>query len=170
MCGETETSRGPSAAMRDLFSAPTRALLVQPRFSGRGFWNCTGVCRLTGARYPAAPLGLLTVATLMPQHWRFRLVDENVRPLTGADIEWAGIVLTGGMLPQQAATLAVMAKSRAGGRPVVLGGPDATEQPWRYEGPATWYWAKGMSRYRCSSPTSLVAPLPASTGRMRRRI
>ncbi len=120
--------------MRDLFSAPTRALLVQPRFSGRGFWNCTGVCRLTGARYPAAPLGLLTVATLMPQHWRFRLVDENVRPLTGADIEWAGIVLTGGMLPQQAATLAVMAKARAAGRPVVLGGPDATEQPWRYEG------------------------------------
>jgi len=74
--------------MSDLLSGPTRALLVQPRFSGLSFWNYTEVCRLTGAKYPAAPLGLLTVAALLPQHWRFRLVDENVRPLAPADIEW----------------------------------------------------------------------------------
>lgn len=120
--------------MSNLFTGPTRALLVQPRFSGRSFWNYVEVCRLTGAKYPAAPLGLLTVAALMPQHWRFRLVDENVRPLLAADIEWADIVLTGGMLPQQAATLEVMAKARAAGKPVVLGGPDPTEQPAMYEG------------------------------------
>jgi len=120
--------------MSDLVSGPTRALLVQPRFSGRSFWNYTEVCRLSGARYPAAPLGLLTVAALMPQHWRFRLVDENVRPLSDADIEWADIVLTGGMLPQQAATLAVMARARAADKPVVGGGPDPTEQPSMYEG------------------------------------
>jgi len=120
--------------MSDLFSGPTRALLVQPRFSGLSFWNYTEVCRLSGAKYPAAPLGLLTVAALMPQHWRFRLVDENVRPLSRADIEWADIVLTGGMMPQQAAALAVMAKARAAGKPVVLGGPDPTEQPAVYQG------------------------------------
>jgi radical SAM superfamily enzyme YgiQ (UPF0313 family) len=120
--------------MSDLFSGPTRALLVQPRFSGLSFWNYTEVCRLSGAKYPAAPLGLLTVAALMPQHWRFRLVDENVRPLLPADIEWADIVLTGGMLPQQVAVLAVMARARAAGKPVVLGGPDPTEQPGMYQG------------------------------------
>jgi len=120
--------------VKDLFSGPTRALLVQPRFSGRSFWNYTEVCRLSGAHYPAAPLGLMTVAALMPQHWRFRLVDENVRALSPADIAWADIVLTGGMLPQQAATLGVMAKVRAAGKPVVLGGPDPTEQPSMYEG------------------------------------
>ncbi len=120
--------------MSNLFSDPTRALLVQPRFSGLSFWNYTEVCRLSGAKCPAAPLGLLTVAALMPQHWRFRLVDENVRPLLPADIEWADIVLTGGMLPQQAATRTVMAKARAAGKPVVLGGPDPTEQPAEYQG------------------------------------
>jgi len=120
--------------MSDLVSGPTKALLVQPRFSGRSFWNYTEVCRLSGARSPAAPLGLLTVAALMPQHWHFRLVDENVRPLKPADIKWADIVLTGGMLPQQAATLSVMARARAAGKPVVLGGPDPTEQPSMYEG------------------------------------
>jgi radical SAM superfamily enzyme YgiQ (UPF0313 family) len=120
--------------MSDLLAGPTRTLLVQPRFSGRSFWNYTEVCHLTGAKYPAAPLGLLTVAALMPQHWRFRLVDENVRPLVPADVDWADIVLTGGMLPQQEAILDVMAKARAAGKPVVLGGPDPTEQPGMYEG------------------------------------
>ncbi|MFO7675497.1 MAG: B12-binding domain-containing radical SAM protein [bacterium] len=126
--------RPAPAGTSNLYSGPTRALLVQPRFSGHSFWNYTEVCRLTGARYPAAPLGLLTVAALMPGHWRFRLVDENVRPLRPADLDWADIVLTGGMLPQQAATLAVMARARAAGKPVVLGGPDPTEQPELYEG------------------------------------
>ncbi len=109
-------------------------MLVQPRFSGLSFWNYTEACHLTGAKYPAAPLGLLTVAALLPQHWQFRLVDENVRPLERADLAWADIVLTGGMLPQQASVRSVMARAHAAGKPVVLGGPDPSEQPGMYEG------------------------------------
>ncbi len=118
--------------MKSLLQGPTRALLVQPRFSGNSFWNYTEVCRLTGARYPAAPLGLMTVAALLPQDWRFRLVDENVRPLDNLDLEWADVVFSGGMLPQQAATLAVIERAHAAGKPVVLGGPDPSEQPEMY--------------------------------------
>jgi hypothetical protein len=54
--------------MKDLLAGRTRALLVQPGFSKRSFWNYTETCRLTGARYPAAPLGLVTVAALLPQN------------------------------------------------------------------------------------------------------
>jgi radical SAM superfamily enzyme YgiQ (UPF0313 family) len=118
--------------MKDLLAGPTRALLVQPRFSARSFWNYTEVCRLTGAEYPAAPLGLMTVAALLPQRWHLRLVDENVRPLTGADFEWADIVLAGSMLPQQAAALRVIDWAHAAGKPVVVGGPDPSEQPALY--------------------------------------
>jgi radical SAM superfamily enzyme YgiQ (UPF0313 family) len=118
--------------MKPLHEGPTRALLVQPRFSGNSFWNYTEVCRLTGARYPAAPLGLMTVAALLPQEWRFRLVDENVRPLDNLDLEWADVVFSGGMLPQQAATLAVIERAHAADKPVVLGGPDPSEQPEMY--------------------------------------
>jgi radical SAM superfamily enzyme YgiQ (UPF0313 family) len=118
--------------MKSLLQGSTRALLVQPRFSGRSFWNYTEVCRLTGARYPAAPLGLMTVAALLPQEWRFRLVDENVRPLDNLDLEWADVVFSGGMLPQQAATLGVIERAHAAGKPVVLGGPDPSEQPEMY--------------------------------------
>ena len=118
--------------MKDLLAGATRALLVQPRFSVRSFWNYAETCRLTGARYSSPPLGLMTVASLLPERWQLRLVDENVRPLARNDLDWADVVFTGGMLPQQAATLAVMEKTHAAGRPVVLGGPDPSQQPGIY--------------------------------------
>ncbi len=82
-----------------------------------------------GAKYPAAPLGLLTVAALLPRHWEIKLVDENVAPLADADLRRADIVMTGGMLPQQKGVLEVMARAHAAGKPVVVGGPDPTSQP-----------------------------------------
>jgi hypothetical protein len=86
--------------MEDLLAKATKYLLVQPRFSGHSFWNYCEVYQFLDAKYPAAPLGLMTVAALLPQHWQFRLIDENVRPVEDADLEWADIVLTGGMPPQ----------------------------------------------------------------------
>ena len=44
-----------------------RVLLVYPRFSAATFWNFTVACELVGARYPAAPLGLITLAAMLPQ-------------------------------------------------------------------------------------------------------
>ena len=115
--------------MANYYYAPTKCLLVHPKFSENSFWNYTDVCRIVGAKYPAAPLGLLTVAGLLPRHWKLRLVDENVRPLRDRDLAWADVVLTGGMLPQQKSTLAIVRRVRAAGKPVVLGGPDPTSQP-----------------------------------------
>lgn len=119
--------------MKDLLAGRTRALLVQPEFSKRSFWNYAEVCRLTGARYPAAPLGLVTVAALLPQNWDIRLVDENTRPLTPGHLEWADVVLVGSMLPQQAAARAIIERAHEAGKPVVLGSPDPSEQPELYD-------------------------------------
>jgi len=119
--------------MADLLTGATQCLLVQPRFSGHSFWNYREVCQFLGAKYPAAPLGLMTVAALLPQHWLFRLVDENVRPLADADLEWADVVLTGGMLPQQRGILTVIQRAQERCKPVAVGGPDPTEQPHVYE-------------------------------------
>lgn len=110
----------------------TRALLVYPEFRSASFWNYRDTCQLVDACYPAAPLGLCTVAALLPPHWQVRLVDRNVEPLVPADIEWADLVLTGGMLPQQLDCLEVIRLARARGKTVVVGGPDATSSPHLY--------------------------------------
>ena len=102
-----------------------RVLLIYPRFVSETFWNFAEACELMGARYPAAPLGLITVAAMLPSHWEVRLVDRNTEDLTEADLGWADMVMTGGMLPQQADTLALIELCRRRNRPVVVGGPDA---------------------------------------------
>ena len=108
-------------------------LLIYPRFAGGTFWNFAATCEVFGARYPAAPLGLITVAALLPSAWAIRLVDRNAEQLTDGDLEWADLVMTGGMLPQQHDTLEIIDICRAGGKPVVVGGPGVTSSPHLYK-------------------------------------
>jgi hypothetical protein len=109
-----------------------KALLVYPEFSSHGFWNYKTVCRLMGASYPASPLGLITMAALLPRDWQLRLADLNTRRLTDSDIDWADIVFVGGMLPQQSRLLRLIDRVRSRGKKVVVGGPDPTSQPGVY--------------------------------------
>ena len=113
-------------------SRPWRVLMVYPRFVAETFWNFADACKLMGARYPAAPLGLITVAAMLPQTWDVRLVNRNTEDLTDNDLDWADLVMTGGMLPQQADTLVLINMCRAHNKPVVVGGPDATSSPHIY--------------------------------------
>src|SRR3982074_613609 len=108
---------------------PCRVLMVYPKFIPNSFWNYTEACELVGARYPAAPLGLITLAAMLPAHWDIRLVNRNTEELTDADLDWADIVMTGGMLAQQVDTLELIARFQARGKPVVVGGPDPTSSP-----------------------------------------
>jgi radical SAM superfamily enzyme YgiQ (UPF0313 family) len=109
-----------------------KALLVYPRFSGSSFWNYRETCEVIGAKHPAPPLGLITVAALLPASWDLRLVDRNIDDLSAADVAWADVILTGGMLPQQADTLAIVELAHGQAKPVVVGGPDVTSSPDRY--------------------------------------
>jgi len=111
---------------------PARAcnvLLIHPRFGANTFWNFAAACELFGARYPTGPLGLITVAALLPSTWCVRLVDRNVEELTDGDLAWADLVMTGGMLPQQYDLLNVIDLCRARAKPVAIGGPAATSTP-----------------------------------------
>lgn len=119
--------------MKNLSGKGTKCLIVQSEFSEFSFWNYVDICKITGAKYPAAPLGLLTVAALLPQQWEFKLVDANVEPLLAEHFEWADIVCLGGMLPQQKSMLSIIDKAHQHGCPVVVGGPDPTSQPNMYQ-------------------------------------
>jgi hypothetical protein len=103
--------------------------MIYPRFNPNSFWNYTATCSLYGARYPAAPLGLITVAAMLPKSWEVRLVNRNTETLADADLDWADLVMTGGMLPQQLDTLQVIEMAHGRRKPVAVGGPDVTSTP-----------------------------------------
>lgn len=106
-----------------------KCLLVHPRFALSNFWNFKDSVTVMGAKASSPPLGLLTVAALLPQNWEFRLVDMNVKELTEDDWQWADMICTGGMLPQQEGILAVVREARQRGKYVAVGGADPTSQP-----------------------------------------
>ena len=72
------------------------ALLIYPRFEADTFWNFTRTAEVFGAKYPAPPLGLITLAALLPPSWSVRLVNRNTEELSDDDLDWADLVLTGG--------------------------------------------------------------------------
>lgn len=111
---------------------PLRCLLINPEFRGQSFWNFTATCELMGAKTMAPPLGLITVAAILPQHWQFRLVDMNVKPMTQEDWDWADLICTGGMLPQQQSLREIIDRAVAEEKYVVVGGADPSSQPQVY--------------------------------------
>jgi radical SAM superfamily enzyme YgiQ (UPF0313 family) len=104
-------------------------LLVSPRFSEFSYWNYREVAELFAARYPAAPLGLVTVAALLPQTWDIRLLDLNVKDMEEDLLDWADLVMAGGMLPQQRNLLGLIELCHARGKRIAIGGQDPTSQP-----------------------------------------
>jgi len=102
--------------------------LVSPRFPST-FWSYEPVLALIGKKALMPPLGLVTVAALLPDTWTSRLVDCNVRPLTEADWAWADIVLLSGMIVQKPHLLELVAEAKRRHKPVVVGGPYATALP-----------------------------------------
>ena len=109
------------------------ALLVCPRFEADTFWNFKRTSEVFGAKYPAPPLGLITLAALLPRSWSIRLVNRNTEELSDDDLDWADLILTGGMLPQGGDMLDVVDLCRARGKPVVVGGPGVTSSPELYQ-------------------------------------
>jgi len=105
---------------------PCNALLVVPKFLRDSFFSMQASCEVVGAHYPAAPLSLMTVAALLPPQWTCRLIDSNIRDVTDADLAWADLVMTGGMITQRVNCLDFIDRAQAQGKPVVVGGPDVT--------------------------------------------
>jgi radical SAM superfamily enzyme YgiQ (UPF0313 family) len=114
-------------------SSSCRALLISPRcVSGGTIMVYPKLREVLGLGYVIPPLGLLTVAALLPRSWDVRLIDHNFQKLTTEDLDRADIVMTGGMLTQQNDTLEIIGLAHARGKPVVVGGPDVTSSPHVY--------------------------------------
>ena len=77
-----------------------RILLVYPEFPDT-FWSFKHALKFVSKRASYPPLGLLTVAAMLPAEWEKRLVDMNVAQLTGSDLAWADYVFLSAMIVQR---------------------------------------------------------------------
>jgi radical SAM superfamily enzyme YgiQ (UPF0313 family) len=102
-----------------------RALLVSPR-SENSFWTFAEACRMAGRKVLCPPVGLLTVAALLPPEWELRLADLQARPLTEADWQWADMVMVTGMVVHRRSFKETVAEAKRRGKVVVAGGPYVT--------------------------------------------
>ena len=72
------------------------ALLIYPEFPDT-YWSFKHALAFLGKSAAQPPLGLMTVAALLPATWNKRLVDTNVESLRDRDLAWADVVLISGM-------------------------------------------------------------------------
>lgn len=105
-----------------------RILCIYPPFP-RTYWGFEHALELTGHKTMLPPLGLLTVAALLPSDWEVRLCDLNVRPLEDRELDWADAVFLSGMLIQRQGLLELADRARSRGKTVIVGGPLATTSP-----------------------------------------
>jgi radical SAM superfamily enzyme YgiQ (UPF0313 family) len=105
-----------------------RTLFVYPEFP-KTFWSYEKILELVNRKVLLPPLGMVTVAALLPQHWPMKLVDRNVREVSEAEWDWAELVVISGMIVQKRDMAAQIAKAKARGLPVAVGGPFASSTP-----------------------------------------
>ena len=105
-----------------------RALLVNPEFPD-SYWSARHSLPFVRRRCLLPPLGLITVAALLPRNWECRLVDLAVEPLSDEALQWADVVMLTGMLVQRESLHQVLARCRRLGVRTVVGGPYATALP-----------------------------------------
>lgn len=103
-------------------------LLVYPKLPDT-FWSFTYALSFIGKKAAFPPLGLLTVAALLPEEWSKRLVDVNVNGLTDKDLLWSDMVFIGGMAIQRQSAKQIIARCLAAKVTVVAGGPLFTSEP-----------------------------------------
>jgi radical SAM superfamily enzyme YgiQ (UPF0313 family) len=105
-----------------------RVLLIYPIFPD-SFWSFEKTIELLGRKAMLPPLGLITVAALLPKDWEFKLVDRNVRDVTEAEWDWAELVMLSGMIVQKEDLLEMVRESHRRGKRVAVGGPYPTAIP-----------------------------------------
>jgi radical SAM superfamily enzyme YgiQ (UPF0313 family) len=99
-----------------------KILLVYPEFPDT-FWSFKHALKFVRKKAGAPPLGLLTVAAMLPSRWEKRLADLNVVKLTDEDLAWADYVFLSAMVVQRESVRAILQRCRTAGVKVVAGGP-----------------------------------------------
>ncbi|MBU0677340.1 MAG: B12-binding domain-containing radical SAM protein [Verrucomicrobia bacterium] len=110
-----------------------KVLLVYPQ-APVTFWSFTYALKFVRKKAALPPLGLLTVAAMLPEEWSKRLVDMNVSGLRDEDLAWADCVWISAMTIQRKSALEVIERCNKAGVTIIAGGPLFTCEPGQFHG------------------------------------
>ena len=99
-----------------------KILFVYPQYPDT-FWSFKHALKFVSKKAAFPPLGLLTVAAMLPVGWEKKLVDMNVAKLTDGDIKWADYVFISAMVVQKDSSSQVITRCKKLGTKIVAGGP-----------------------------------------------
>lgn len=99
-----------------------RVLFIYPEYP-ETFWSFSHALHILGRKAAYPPLGLLTIASLLPDSWEKRLVDLNVEHLSVEHLIWADLAFIGAMDIQRKSAIEVLSRCRERGVTTVAGGP-----------------------------------------------
>lgn len=99
-----------------------KVLLVYPQ-NPDTFWSFKHVLRFVSKRSTFPPLGLLTIAAMLPRDWELKLVDLNVERLRDSDLRWADYVMLSAMIVHRESVNEIVARCTAFNKPIIAGGP-----------------------------------------------
>nr|WP_211436249.1 cobalamin-dependent protein [Candidatus Kuenenia stuttgartiensis] len=107
-------------------------LLIYPEFPDT-FWSFKHALKFIRKKASFPPLGLLTVAAMLPSEWSKRLIDVNVTKLTDDDLLWADYAFISGMVVQRTSAKHIIGRCSKAGVKVVAGGPLFTSEHEQFE-------------------------------------
>ncbi|MBA4349435.1 MAG: B12-binding domain-containing radical SAM protein [Thermodesulfovibrio sp.] len=99
-----------------------KILLVYPEFPDT-FWSFKHALKFIFKKAGSPPLGLLTVAAILPDEWEKKLIDMNINRLNDVDLRWADFVFVSGIAIQKESAKKVIGRCKAAGVKIVAGGP-----------------------------------------------
>lgn len=105
-----------------------KILMVYPQYPDT-FWSFKHALKFIRKKAAFPPLGLITVASMLPPDWEVRLIDMNVRSLTDKDIRWADYLFISAMVVQRDSVNEVIRRAKKLGVKIVAGGPLFTTEP-----------------------------------------
>ena len=107
-------------------------LLIYPEFPDT-FWSFKNALKFVRKKASSPPLGLMTVAAMLPPEWSMHLVDTNVTKITDKDLVWADYAFISGMTVQRESAHQIIARCKAANVKVVAGGPLFTIEHEQFE-------------------------------------
>ncbi len=110
-----------------------KILLVYPE-TPASFWSFKDALKFVAKKVAEPPLGLITVAALLPKEWEKKLIDMNISRLEDKHIRWADFVFLSGMNIQINSFREVIRRCNSLGVKIVAGGPLATTQHKEFPG------------------------------------